>query len=126
MDGEQQKKARDFKGVFIPKDIWCHPELDGDEKIMWGEVFSLDNDFGCVAGNGHFMEMFGWANERKVQRVIKSLKMKGLISVEIDKRKDQRVIRVCGKYRHLDRGEMEDLMALREQLIGKMTQKGRG
>lgn len=68
---------RDFKGAYIPKDIWCNRELSGDEKLMWGEIFSLDNKFGCIASNEHFMEMFGFANTRKPQRIIKSLKDKG-------------------------------------------------
>lgn len=111
---------RDFKGAFIPKDIWCNRELSGDEKLMWGEIFSLDNDFGCIASNQHFMEMFGFANTRKSQRIIKSLKDKGYVIVEINKREDTRVIRVTGKYRHLDQAHMNDLYAMRRELAGKM------
>ncbi len=85
---------RDFKGAFIPKEIWCNPELDGDAKLVWGEIYALDNDFGCIASNEHFMQMFGWKNDRKVQREIKKLADMGLISVEIDKRNDSRTIRV--------------------------------
>ncbi len=108
---------RDFKGAFIPKDIWCNRELSGDEKLMWGEIFSLDNAFGCVASNEHFMEMFGFNNARKPQRIIKTLKEKGYITVEIRKQDDSRVIRITGKYRHLDKDHMSDLAAMREDLI---------
>jgi hypothetical protein len=111
---------RDFKGVFLPKDIWCNKELDGDEKLMWGEVFALDNNFGCIAGNEHFQEMFGWNNDRKVQRLIKSLKDKDYITVEIDKTRDHRVIRIVGKYRHLDREAMSSLEEMRAQLLRDM------
>ncbi|WP_299211988.1 helix-turn-helix domain-containing protein [uncultured Tateyamaria sp.] len=111
---------RDFKGAYIPKEIWCSPELSGDEKLMWGEIFSLDNDFGCVASNRHFMEMFGFNNERKPQRLIKQLKDKGYITVQVDKRDDQRVIRIVGKYRHMDKDHMANLLSLREDLLGKM------
>lgn len=111
---------RDFKGAFIPKDIWCNRELSGDEKLMWGEIFSLDNDFGCVASNDHFMEMFGFANARKPQRIIKALKDKGYITVAISKADDSRVIRITGKYRHLDRAHMADLANLRDDLIKGM------
>ncbi len=102
---------RDFKGAYIPKDIWCNPELNGDEKLMWGEIFALDNEFGCVVENDHFMEMFAFANERKVQRLIRSLKDKGYITVEINKRENKRVLRVVGKYRHLDEQHKSDLMS---------------
>lgn len=111
---------RDFKGVFIPKEIWCHPDLSGDEKMMWGEIYALDNEFGCIASNEHFMEMFGWSNPRKVQREIKSLKDKDLISVEQNKISDTRTMRVSGKYRHLDQTHMEDLMALKAELVNRM------
>ena len=111
---------RDFKGAFIPKDIWCNRELSGDEKLTWGEIFSLDNAFGCIASNEHFMEMFGFANTRKAQRLIKSLKDKGYITIEINKRDDSRTIRITGKYRHLDREEMADLGRLRAQLVHRM------
>lgn len=111
---------RDFKGAFIPKDIWCNRELSGDEKLMWGEIFSLDNDFGCIASNEHFLEMFGFANPRKAQRILKSLKDKGYITVEIDKAADTRTIRITGKYRQLDRAHMSDLATLRADLIKSM------
>ena len=113
----ENSHSRDFKGAFIPKDIWCNPELDGDAKLLWGEIFALDNDFGCVASNQHFMDMFGWKNDRKVQREIKKLLDLGLISVEQNKRHDTRTMRIVGKYRHLDKKLMSDLQALREELI---------
>ena len=116
MDVDRNQPTRDFKGVFIPKDIWCNPEIDGDAKLMWGEIFALDNSFGCIASNEHFMEMFGWKNDRKVQREISKLKKLGLITVEHDKRKDDRVIRVVGKYRHLNKDHMSDLEAMRAEL----------
>lgn len=115
MDGKSN--SRDFKGAFIPKDIWCNSELDGDAKLMWGEIFALDNDFGCVAGNDHFMEMFGWKNTRKVQREIKKLHDMGLISIDRDVQNNSRVIRIVGKYRHLDKKHMSDLEAMRAELL---------
>ena len=116
MDVEKKQPARDFKGVFIPKDIWCNSELDGDAKLMWGEIFALDNEFGCIAENEHFMNMFGWSNTRKVQREIKKLADLGLIHIERDIQTNGRTIRVVGKYRHLDKNAMSDLEKLRQQL----------
>ena len=111
---------RDFKGVFLPKDIWCNKELDGDEKLLWGEVFALDNEFGCIVANEHFQEMFGWRNDRKVQRLIKSLKDKGYIAVEIDKARDTRIMHIVGKYRHLDKHAMSSLEVMRAQMLRDM------
>ncbi len=76
-------------GTFIPRDIWCTRELSGDEKLMWGETVSLDN-------------------ERKPQRVIKALKDKGYITVEICKQDNSRVICITGRYSHLDKEHMAD------------------
>lgn len=123
MPEQPRDQFRDFKGAFIPKDIWINPELSGDEKLMWGEIFALDNSFGCIAGNEHFMKMFGYANARKPQRLIKSLKDKGYVTVEIDKKDDSRVIRITGKYRHLDDAHMKDLAAMRADLIGSMRKR---
>jgi len=123
MSETQPDQFRDFKGAFIPKDIWVNSELSGDEKLMWGEIFALDNKFGCIASNEHFMKMFGYANERKPQRLIKSLKEKGYISVEIDKRNHSRVMNVVGKYRHLDADHMSDLEAMRADLLGKFRNR---
>ncbi|WP_425092916.1 hypothetical protein [Tropicimonas sp. S265A] len=123
MTKPQADQFRDFKGAFIPKDIWINPELSGDEKLMWGEIFALDNSFGCIASNEHFMKMFSYSNERKPQRLIKSLKEKGYITVEIDKKDDSRTIRITGKYRHLDDTHMRDLAAMRADLIGSMRKR---
>lgn len=112
---------RDFKGAFIPKEVWCSRDLTGDEKLVWGEIFSLDNDFGCVVSNAHFMEMFGFSNDRKVQRCIKALREKGYISVQIDKRAGSRVMRVLGKYRHLDAKHMASIERLREDLLRNLS-----
>ena len=121
MNGERQPaNKRDFKGVFIPKEIWCNRDLNGDEKMLWGEVYALDNDFGCIASNEHFMEMFGFNNDRKPQRIIKSLKDKGYIKVDPEKRSNLRTITVIGKFRHLDGQEMENLHALKQGLIHKI------
>ena len=115
---------RDFKGVYIPKEIWCNSELTANMKLMWGEIFALDNDFGCKVDNEHFAEMFGWfvkkdpkaPDVRKVQRLIKSLKDLEYVTVELDKKHNKRTIRIVGKYRHLDAREVENLEVLRKEL----------
>ena len=109
---------RDFKGVFIPKEVWLSSELKPAEKMMWAEINSLDREFGCVANNDHF-ETVLQLSERRVQVYIKRLKDKGLISVEIDKNKDTRTIRCIGKYARISTKEIEHLNALRKNLIGR-------
>ena len=72
-----------FKGVFVPKEIWVSKELKAMEKLIFVEIYALDREFGCVANNAHFADMFG-LKDRMVRNWIKSLKDKGLVEVEID------------------------------------------
>ena len=53
MAGRYFHQERDFKGVYVPKEIWLTPELTGYERLIFMEVYSLDRKFGCVAGNEH-------------------------------------------------------------------------
>lgn len=106
---------RDFKGVQTPSDIWLDTRLDGDLKIVWTEIYSLDNDFGCTAKNDHFCKMFGMT-ERTVQRNIKFLKENGYISVDNNKRTDKRTMRILGRHAYDPTGKREDFERRRDDL----------
>lgn len=71
---------RGFKGVWIPREIWLHPGLTLQEKVLLVEIDSLDNDDGCFANNKHFSEFLN-ISPRRVQELVGSLKEKGYISV---------------------------------------------
>lgn len=73
---------RDFKGIWIPRDIWLNKALTMQEKIFYIEIDSLDNEDGCFATNGYFSEFFGISKTR-VSLVIKSLIGKGFIKSSI-------------------------------------------
>ena len=64
---------RDFKGVWIPKEIWLNEELTLLEKVIFVEIDSLDNEDHCVAGNEYFAN-FCNCSESKVTKAIKKLK----------------------------------------------------
>ena len=64
---------RDFKGVWIPKEIWLNEELTLLEKIIFVEIDSLDNENHCTAGNDYFAT-FCNCSESKVTKAIKKLK----------------------------------------------------
>jgi hypothetical protein len=72
---------RDFKGVWIPKEIWLNKELKLIEKCFLVEIDSLDNDDGCFASNSYFAEFFGISKGRCSQ-IIKSLEEKKMIKVK--------------------------------------------
>lgn len=118
MGSRNLSQERDFKGVYIPKEIWLTPELTGHERLIFMEVYSLDRKFGCVASNEHFAAWLG-ISERQVQDYIKRLKDKGLILVTINKAKDTRVIRVIGRYAHVTDEQIAEIGFLKKQLARK-------
>ncbi len=109
-------KDRDFKGVFIPKEIWITSELSAIEKLVWAEINSLDREFGCVADNKHFENSFQ-LSERQIQRVIKELKEKEFISVEINKSKDTRTIKIIGKYARIPDEKLREIGSLKREIV---------
>lgn len=74
------EKNRDFKGVWIPKDIWLNENLTMLEKVILIEVDSLDNEDHCVAGN-EYLAQFCQCSESKVSGAIKKLQELGYIEV---------------------------------------------
>lgn len=82
---------RDFKGVWIPKEIWLEKNLTLQEKCFFVEIDSLDNEDGCFASNQHFAEHFGISTVR-VSEVINALVRKGYITSEIDQANGNRRI----------------------------------
>ena len=90
---------RDFKGVWIPKEIWLNKDLTVMEKLFLVEIDSLDNDKGCFASNAHFAEFFGITKGRCTQ-IIKSLEKKGLVIIKLEregKNVSKRIIKVVRK-----------------------------
>jgi DNA-binding transcriptional ArsR family regulator len=97
---------RGFKGVWIPKEIWLDENLTLQEKVLYAEIDSLDNDDGCYAGNAHFSRFLGVSKDR-VSKLISSLRNKGYITVEMvykdgTKEIDKRIIKCNYTYRRKD------------------------
>ena len=44
---DMEKPSRDFKGIWIPKEIWESEQLSIMEKVLFVEIHSLDNERGC-------------------------------------------------------------------------------
>ena len=110
---------RDFKGVWIPKEIWLSDKLSLIEKVILVEIQSLDNERGCFASNRHFSEFFD-ISPRQVSTHISSLKSKGYISVKIENRND-RTIRALGKWRRIATSDIMKLDDDFDKLVGKLT-----
>lgn len=87
---------RDFKGIWIPAQIWLNKDLSLIEKCFIVEIDSLDNLNGCFASNAYFSDFFSISKSRCSQ-IIKSLESKNLISTEYHyegKQITKRVLRI--------------------------------
>ncbi len=77
---DEKKIKRDFKGIWIPKEIWLFEGLTIAEKALWAEIDSLydEEKGGCYASNEYLCK-FNGVKLRVLQRMIANLKAKGLI-----------------------------------------------
>ena len=82
---------RDFKGIWIPKEIWLNKELDVTEKALFAEIDSLDTNSHCTASNEYFANFLG-VSESTITRGITHLKKMGLIESDFNGR--NRILRV--------------------------------
>ena len=72
---------RDFKGVWIPKEVWLDERLSMLDKGILAEIDSLDNgDAGCFASNEHLAE-FCQCSLTKVSTSISKLIELGYLTV---------------------------------------------
>lgn len=85
--------VRQFKGVWIPKEVWLDEQLTYFEKAVYAEIDSLDGEDGCFASNKYLAGFFG-CTERHIKRALAHLSELGYVKTEMfDGRK--RVIKIC-------------------------------
>lgn len=84
---------RDFKGIWIPREIWLRKDISMQEKCLWAEIHSLFDrqKGGCFASNDYLSQFLG-IKERRLQEMVSSLKAKGLI-VQISFNGRERIIK---------------------------------
>jgi hypothetical protein len=118
---------RDFKGIWVPKEIWMLQNLNWPEKLMLIEINSLDNKHGCYAGNDYFAGFFqvskGW-----VSKVINSLVKKGYVTSELvyksgSKEVEKRILRISRWYDKPSRGMAQKEHTHATKLPGGMLEK---
>ena len=114
-----ERYERDFKGVWIPREIWLSRELSLMEKVLFVEIHSLDNERGCFAGNKHFADFFN-VSERQIRTYLSSLKEKGFISISV-RNFNERVIRTVGKYRRIPNAALVQLNGSHAALVRRMS-----
>ena len=119
-----EKPSRDFKGIWIPKEIWLSDQLSLMEKFLFVEIHSLDNERGCFATNQYFADFFG-LHPRRIAGHIASLKQKGFITVTIHNL-NERVIHAAGRFARVPDHDLRRLQRDRQELIHRMKMGGRG
>lgn len=83
VNNNMSEQNRQFKGIWIPKEIWENKELSILEKIILIEIDSLeDEERGCFASNRYFADFFGLSMSR-VSQIINNLKEKNYIDINI-------------------------------------------
>ena len=81
-------EVREFRGIWIDKEIWLNDNLTLQEKCAFAEIYSLANlEKGCIAKNEHFAKFLGVSKDR-AKRVISSLVDKGYIISKIERDKE--------------------------------------
>ncbi|MBU1145117.1 MAG: helix-turn-helix domain-containing protein [Firmicutes bacterium] len=92
--------TRDFKGIWIPKEIWLDENLTIMEKVFLVEIDSLDKHNECFASNNYFASFFKVTPQRASQ-IINSLIKKGIISAKYERNGKQvikRVLNIFDRY----------------------------
>ena len=80
----EKKNKRDFKGIWIPKEIWLKGDLSITDKVFLAEIDSLDGSPGCFASNEYFAKFFR-LSEKRVSVVINKLVKAGRVTSTIKK-----------------------------------------
>lgn len=114
---------RDFKGVWIPKDVWLDHNLSWMEKLLLVEIDSLDAEKGCFASNGYFGEFFNLSPSR-ISEMVSSLVSKGYITTFLlyeGKQVKQRILTPTIPIRKLEGGIRKTEEGYSEKAKGNNT-----
>lgn len=91
---------RDFKGVWIPKEIWLAEDIGWSAKMLLVEIDSLAVNNECFATNEYLAQFFGLSKDR-ISKLIRELRDKDYIEIELvykagTKQIDKRLISTRG------------------------------
>ena len=122
---KKEIKQRDFKGVWIPKEIYLNEELNWTEKILLIEIDSLDNEKGCFASNEYFANFIG-KSKVYISNCISKLKDKNYIYQEsFDGRK--RVLRSNYAFGVRDKAALNNSLRQHKDIVkGSPNEKFKG
>ncbi len=94
---------KNFKGIWIPKELWRMKDLNLIEKVILIEIDNLDNKNGCFAGNEYFADFLGLSKGR-ASKIINNLVKRGYITSEIKYKEgtpivEKRILRISRWYK---------------------------
>jgi hypothetical protein len=75
--------TRDFKGVWIPKEIWLDTNLTWMQRLLLVEIDSLDSADHCFASNAHFAQHLQLSKSR-ISDLVSSLEQDGYIQCSLN------------------------------------------
>ena len=107
---------RDFKGIFIPKEVWFDDKLSAIDKFILAEINSLDveENGGCYASNEYLAEFCQCSVSKVSASISKLIKLRYVKIGKFDGRK--RFLRVClTKFSSLDDKKSESPSQKKEQ-----------
>jgi hypothetical protein len=96
---------RDFKGIWIPKNIWEDERLSPFDKVLLMEIDSLDNEDGCWKSNNSLAE-FMQSGVASITRSIKKLEDLKYIKTSM-KKSDYGTVRVIKMIRGVSSKRLE-------------------
>lgn len=102
-------QERDFKGVWIPKEIWLNEELTMLDKVIYTEISSLDGPNHCTASN-EYLATFCQCSERKVSESINKLINLGMIEI-VSFNGRQRVAKISMQTSKICEAESQNLLS---------------
>jgi hypothetical protein len=95
---------REFRGIWIPAELWINTDLSWTEKVMLREIDSLshNDEAGCYASNGYFSDFFNLSKSR-ISDIVSSLVHKKYVSAHLVRYtedghiKTKRLLKTTGK-----------------------------
>lgn len=84
---EKLKHDRDFKGVWIPKEVWLNTNLTLIEKAVFTEIDSLDNENHCTASNEYLSNFIGCSESAISKAISKLMELEYISTVHFDGRR---------------------------------------
>lgn len=73
---------KNFKGVWIPKEVLTNTKLNDKEKLIYSMIISLSKNNECTMSNAYIGNLLNICNVQ-VSRIVNSLKKKGYIKTQM-------------------------------------------